>query len=58
MLHMLNVVKRPLLVGGYGVGGYGENERNFKRYKKHYEKGLSDTREFLNFYSDANNNNT
>ena len=57
MLHMLNVVKKPLFVGGYGQG-YGENERNYRRYKKHYEKGLSDTREFLNFYSDANNNNT
>ena len=55
MLNMLHVVKKPLFVGGYG---YGDNERNFWRYKKHYEKGLSDTREFLNFYSDANNNNT
>ena len=57
MLHMLNVVKKPLFVGGYGQG-YGDNERNYWRYTKHYEKGLSDTREFLNFYSDANNNNT
>merc|ERR1719229_1000566 len=53
MKDMLNVVKKPLFVGGYG-----DNKGNYKRYLKHYENGLNDTREFLNFYIDSNNNNT
>ena len=53
MKDMLNVVKKPLFVGGYG-----DNKGNYKRYLKHYENGLRDTREFLNFYIDSNNNNT
>ena len=51
MWQMLNVVKRPLFVGGYG-----DNTRSFSRYVGHYKSGLKETREFLNFYDDKNNN--
>jgi len=51
MWRMLNQVKRPLFSGGYG-----DNRRNFERYVGHYKSGLKETREFLNFYDDVNNN--
>ena len=51
MWQMLNLVKRPLFTGGYG-----DNTRSFSRYVGHYKSGLNETREFLNFYDDKNNN--
>ena len=51
MGHLLNLVKKP-----YFGGGYGDNGRNFMRYIGHYKYGLKETREFLNFYNDNNNN--
>ena len=51
MWQMLNLVKRPLFTSGYG-----DSTRNFKRYMGHYKRGLNETREFLNFYNDKNNN--
>ena len=49
MRYMLDLVKKPYFGGGYGEG-------NYRRYLKHYKSGLIQTREFLNFYNDNNNN--
>ena len=51
MKDMLNVLKKPLFVGGYG-----DNMGNYRRYLEHYKNGIRETREFLNFYNDDNNN--
>ena len=49
MRYMLDLVKKPYFGGGYGEG-------NYRRYLRHYKTGLIQTREFLNFYNDNNNN--
>ena len=53
MWRLLDQVKRPLFDAGYDGGYY---KKNFYRYVGHYKSGLKETREFLNFYDDENNN--
>ena len=53
MWTMLDRLKRPIFEN---TGGYSNNKMNFRRYVGHYKSGLNETREFLNFYDDKNNN--